>query len=426
MARRPAAWNRPISVAILLAMLGLSLWHLHVLNRWMSRRSDLIAPLTGAQAALSGGDPYSETTTEEIERRFYGHVLLPTDDADRQAFAYPIYVVFLLAPLAHLPWAVAKTLFILAGIVGLGGSVWLWLHMASIPVSRRHAFFLTAAVLVSWPALVAFRHQQLTLLVIAAAVAGCYLLRRRMDAAAGAAIAITLIKPQFALLLAAWLVFWTVGKRRWRFPVSLAGVLCALLAGSWLLQPGWVAEWVRGASAYVGYTHSQPSLEAIFGRPAGIAGLAAVAAVCLWALWQLRSVNDGPRFGMAVSLALALPVVLSPTSVHWIYNQVLLMPACLILIHCSTAHPRLETVRRLTFAMIVWGYISVAIAVAGESLFRPSELWDFLPYLNSLLPVLVSCTLAIQIVVQCAEEETLPAPGSEPAVVAENYTAATI
>lgn len=64
--------------------------------------SDLYPQWLGARELLSRGrDPYSPEITREIQQGYYGRPLDParTDDPkNQQRFAYPVYVVFLLAP----------------------------------------------------------------------------------------------------------------------------------------------------------------------------------------------------------------------------------------------------------------------------------------------------------------------------------------
>jgi hypothetical protein len=64
--------------------------------------SDLYPRWLGArELLLRGRNPYSPEMTREIQRGYYGRPLdprLPGDPKDQQGFAYPVYVVFLLAP----------------------------------------------------------------------------------------------------------------------------------------------------------------------------------------------------------------------------------------------------------------------------------------------------------------------------------------
>ncbi len=69
--------------------------------------SDLYPRWLGArELLLHGRDPYSAEVTREIQIGYYGEVLdgsRPDSPKDQQRFAYPVYVVFLLAPVIKIP-----------------------------------------------------------------------------------------------------------------------------------------------------------------------------------------------------------------------------------------------------------------------------------------------------------------------------------
>ncbi len=70
--------------------------------------SDLYPRWLGSrELLLHRRDPYSAEITREIQVGYYGRALdpaRPNDPGDQEAFAYPVYVVFLLAPSIGLPF----------------------------------------------------------------------------------------------------------------------------------------------------------------------------------------------------------------------------------------------------------------------------------------------------------------------------------
>src|SRR6187431_1351745 len=70
-------------------------------NRPAGNFSDLYPRWLGArELLLNGRDPYSPEVTRDIQVGYYGRVLdsnRPSDPKDQQAFAYPVFVVFLLS-----------------------------------------------------------------------------------------------------------------------------------------------------------------------------------------------------------------------------------------------------------------------------------------------------------------------------------------
>jgi hypothetical protein len=170
---------------------GLALW---VLGGWRARQGvawgflgTLGALVAGAFLLLpgwlgtrellqQGRNPYSAAVTRDIQIGYYGVALTPDSPIkDQQGFAYPLYVVFLLAPLTLFPFAVVQPLFGWGLLIVTALSVPLWLRVLGWTLPRPA--LLAAALLAagSWPALQGWALEQLTLLVAAllAAAAAC-------------------------------------------------------------------------------------------------------------------------------------------------------------------------------------------------------------------------------------------------------------
>src|SRR5947199_9904932 len=99
--------------------------------------SDLYPRWLGArELLLHHRDPYTPDVTREIQIGYYGRPLDPTrpnDPKDEQRFAYPVYVVFLLAPVAHMPFAPVRIAFAVLLAIVTAVSVFLWLYFLSCP-----------------------------------------------------------------------------------------------------------------------------------------------------------------------------------------------------------------------------------------------------------------------------------------------------
>src|SRR5205085_5192608 len=84
-------------------------------NRPRGNLSDLYPRWLGArELILHGRDPYGADVTREIQEGYYGRQLdatRPNDPKDQQGFAYPVYVVFLLAPTVWLPFSAVQAGF---------------------------------------------------------------------------------------------------------------------------------------------------------------------------------------------------------------------------------------------------------------------------------------------------------------------------
>src|ERR1700685_90395 len=207
-------------------------------NRPRGNLSDLYPRWLGARELLSHGrNPYGNDITAEIQKGYFGRTLdpsLPNDPKDQQAFAYPVYVVFLLAPTIQLPFELVQSTFrwILLGVSI--ASVGLWLKVLRWNLSFAGVFICTVLLLGSFPEVQGLKLQQLSLLVAALLAAGAACVSTGYLTTGGAILALATIKPQLALPLVAALLLWTTSdcKARWRFAAGFAGTMGILLAAS--------------------------------------------------------------------------------------------------------------------------------------------------------------------------------------------------
>jgi hypothetical protein len=215
--------------------------------------NDFFSRWKGAEVFWREGlDPYSEETTLAIQEGIYGRPALP--DEDPGPFAYPLYTVFLVAPLLPLSYAWAEAIWLVILQFSLISGVLLSLVLVDWRLPRW-LVVLTAL----WS--VAFYHSARTLflgqfagLVFFWTVGVFLTLKTRRDIVAGILLALTTIKPQMSFLLIPALLIWGVGQRRWRFLGSFVGTMAILLGASFLLLPGWLGEFVAQVLRYPSYT----------------------------------------------------------------------------------------------------------------------------------------------------------------------------
>ena len=250
----PAAWQLAsiLSLVVLVPALEVITTH-QVLTAPHPGANDFYSRWRAAQLYWQAGvDPYCEQATAAIQQGIYGRPAQPGEDPG--PFVYPFYTVFLLLPLAWLPysWAEAVWLVILEACL-LGG---VWLYLATL--RWRLPAWLVACVGV-WAVL--FYHGARTILlgqfaglVFVLMVGSLYLLRRDRAIAAGVALALTTIKPQMSVLFVLAMVVWGIGQRRWRLLAGLVGALAVLGGASFALLPGWLHEFVSQVADYPRYT----------------------------------------------------------------------------------------------------------------------------------------------------------------------------
>jgi hypothetical protein len=333
--------------------------------------SDLYPRWLGArELLLHHRNPYSREVTLEIQEGYYGRRLDSArlnDPKDQQGFAYPVYVVFLLAPVIGLPFSTVMVGFYWALGILTAISVWLWLKVLHWQLPGGG---LSASVLLtvgSFAAVQGIKLEQLSLLVAALLAGAAACAASGWFFPSGVLLAVATIKPQLAWLLVAWLLLWAISnwKERRTLVFGFGLVMFALLAGSEVVLPGWLRMFVAGVRDYHSYTQSQSVTEvmltqilgsvaspALYHLVAQVVGAIAVLA-CVPLLWKLRKEQaSASGFGNAMSLSLAAIVLVVP--MYAPYNQLLLLPAILLLVRQREAFLSGSPGRRLGYFLGVF------------------------------------------------------------------------
>ena len=370
-------------------------------NRPRGNLSDLYPRWLGARELLRHGrNPYSAEVTREIQQGYYGRPLDPSraeDPRDQQGFAYPVYVVFLMAPVVDLPFSVVQTGFrcLLWGLAA--GTVLLWLYVLRWkPPAIIVAIFIVLAL--GWlPMVQGIKLQQLSLLVAGllaacgACLAGGWLLL------AGGLLGLATIKPQLTWPAVLWLLLWAGSewRARRRFVFGFGVVMLLLLGGAQLLLPGWLRMFIEGIGQYHQYTRNQSVLTELFGLTAGrVLGVACVLA-CAFCLWGMRfEPASSTAFGRSFGLVMALTVVIVPMSA--LYNQILLAPAILALLQSESSGERILPVirraRAVGYILLVWSWIAtlgLSLAYVWITPQLRQRVWPLPLYSSFMVPVFV-------------------------------------
>jgi hypothetical protein len=350
-------------------------------NRPRGNFSDLYPQWIGTRdLLLHGRDPYSPEVTREIQEGYYGRALDPNkpgDPKDQQAFAYPVYVVFYLAPTIHLSFAAVRIGFFW-GLLGLTlVTVWLWLGVLRCSVPLGTKLSIMALTIGSFTVMQGLKLQQLTLLVAAMCAAGVALLVAGRPIAAGIMLALATIKPQLVLPLLLWLALWSLGdlRRRYRWVVSFLIVMTILCVASELLLPQWIARFWHAVVAYRQYAKGIPVLEIMlptwWGRVLELLFAAMTALTCL--RW-FRHAEDTAAFAACTCLAMAASVLLVPKVA--LYNQVLLLPAILLIVRDRRTIWHGSAIKRFMLVVVcvslAWIWVA-SLVLAGLSFMVRAE-----------------------------------------------------
>lgn len=343
--------------------------------------SDLYPRWLGArELLLHRRNPYSAAVTREIQAGYYGRPLdstRPQDPTDQQGFAYPVYVAFFLAPTIHLPFEVVRRGFFWVLLILTAVSIPLWLRVLRWSVPLWAQGCILTLTLGSLAVMQGLKLQQMSLLVAGVVAIALTLLVTDHPIAAGILLALATIKPQLVLLLLAWLVIWSLAdwRRRYQWAVSFLATMAILMAVSEWYLPHWISRFWQAVREYESYTGAMSVVDKLTGpawsRALGLLAFAAMLCAC-WS--ERRQAANTGAFAFTLGLVLATTVLLVPTYAP--YNQVLLIPALLLLVKERRTIWQRNAANRvlsvITIGLVLWPWISSA-ALAGLSFVLPRE-----------------------------------------------------
>ena len=361
--------------------------------------SDLYPRWYGArELLLRHRDPYGPEVTAEIQSGYYGRSLDPVraaDPKDQQRFAYPVYVAFLLAPTVGMDFehveALAFWLFVLATVAS---AMW-WLRLLRWDMRSSHMAVFIILLLGSFPAVQGLKLQQLTLLVSAMSACALLLIARGWLFTAGCLLALATIKPHLVALLLLWLFVWIAGnwRERQRLLWGFLATVALLLIASEFVLPGWTPEFWRGMVAYSGYAGGESLLVALTGSMVG--GFLTIVAIAFSVLlgWRERRESaTSDRWYLTTALVLVVTIVVVPSMAT--YNQVLLLPAVLLVLRYARELWANRSLGRLPaglcIALLGWPWLVTALMTLTALVLGTGALMKFwwLPiYPQVLLPL---------------------------------------
>jgi len=370
--------------------------------RWLGTRELL----------LHHRDPYSSEVTREIQSGYYGRPLDPrrmddprfNEPKDQQGFAYPLHVIFLLAPTIGLPFPVVQAGFRWLLVILTLASVLLWLRVLRWRPSAATTAIIILLTLGSYAVVQGIKLQQLTL-VVSALLAGCgAALVAGHFSLAGFLLALATIKPQLALPLAGWLTLWAASdwRRRQSFIWSFALSMAIFLGASEYILPGWMREFRDAVAAYRQYTGGAGSLLDVLTTPWLGKILAAVAVLAVVVMgWKVRRAShDSAAFSTILALVLAVTLVIVPSFAP--YNQVLLLPAVfLITISWKDLWSRGSLTRvacGLGLLVVGWPWLASCGLMLASRFVSPSSLqkaWTVPLYTSLGIPLVVLGLLSL-------------------------------
>ena len=339
---------------------------------------------------LHGVNPYGADVSHKIQFGFYGHPIEQSYDKpqfeiiDEQRFAYPVYVVFLLAPTIHVDFAKLQAWapVLLGALTAI--SVWLWLGVLRWRPPAWLTLALVLFVLSSPQIAQGLRLRQVGLLVAFLLTVATWCVTRNRLFAAGVLLAVATIKPQMVALIMVWFFLWTLGdwKKRWPLVGGFALALGLLVGGGDILVPRWLSYFIEGVEAYRKYFPTTSPVRLILGNwIGGILSVLGVIVLLNYAWTRRKAATESPEFPQVLSLFFVASLLVLPLLTP--YNQVLLLLPILILVRDWRALSR-------------WGRAGFSVLTAWPFVSSVALLVDP-PQLNSLsrTPLLPSALLIL-------------------------------
>ncbi|GIL12014.1 MAG: hypothetical protein BroJett038_07340 [Chloroflexota bacterium] len=344
--------------------------------------NDFMSRWEGARSYwIDGLNPYGEQASLNIQTRIYGRAVVEGEDPGY--FAYPFYTVFLVWPLVYLPysWASAAWMALLAAC--LIGSLLLLLNLL-----RWQPGAPLLAALALWALFFYFSARGLILgqpgtLVVFLEILAIWGLARGQNRLAGAALALSTIKPQMGFLVVPFLLLWGWRARRWSFLAAFAAVFGAALLASFALLPSWLGDWLAQLSLYPSYTALGSPVWIVtqyylgLGSLAEYAVTAALAGWMLWAWWGVLAQKKDARLLWTLALTLTVTHLIAPRTAtpHYV---VFFLP--LVFYFSRLARQRWGGlwVALLLAALVLLPWLHFVTTVAGE--FEHPTLYLPLPF----------------------------------------------
>lgn len=293
-----------------------------------SNWNDLSQNYTTAKLWLKGQSPSDPKNFVALWKQ-EGHSRLGLDDV-RTHMAPPPGGLVVLAPVAALPWRVARIVWLVILLISFAATVWALASTSGFRQNETRTLVFVAACLALAPFQTGIASGNTSILVIGLCVVAIWAARQNRDATAGVLFGIACaIKPQ----LGAFLVLYYLVRRRWKLfatAVSCTATL-TIIAISYLELSGavWVQDYIHNVRGVVianpidDFTPVNPSRFTLINLQVPLfsitasrswANLLAVAAVSLlvlvWIYFAIRNDAYAPELLSlgAISAVALLPV----------------------------------------------------------------------------------------------------------------------
>jgi hypothetical protein len=273
----------------------------------------------GARVLVEGGNPYDRTAL--ISAYFNGQPAAWNFDPAWN----PPWLLLMLAPLAMLPLETAGRVWLLVNLALLAAAPFAVWRLMEAPQKRRAPPWLILVGLAFGNSLTVLAMGQVTTWVLVGLLLAAVGLKRHHDGWAGAALLLTLSKPQLVYLAVPLILLWAAWQRRWRVWAGLMAALALTTACVTILTPDWLNGYWNLTSGYDFFRHSAATVGGFVQAYSGSTVLRFPGILTLLLIPWLALLIERRGLLTGLSVALLISVPLAPYG--WSFDQVVLLPA---------------------------------------------------------------------------------------------------
>ena len=380
--------------AILTSRYHFLVWDFHQL--WSGTRA----------IVLDGENPYSDVVTLRIETELYGRPAYPDENA--VGFFYPLYIVYLMIPVALMPYALAEAVWfsvlelalvtgVIAVVRALGWNM-RWSGLAALILMAGALYPVTWALILG----------QISLVVFALVALVLWAIRSHRDVWAGLLLAFATVKPQMVFLFAPALLIWMAMRGRWRFVLGFGLTFAVLWISSLIWLPTWVGDFLRVNRRYLEVMPFRPPVQLFANwccRDSGIVvGTLVVLLVSVVAFaWRRALRSGGGCESWAVALTLVVTTCVAPRTS--LVNQVVLLFPLVLVLHglwVSRTWGRMVAAGLAVVLVVgLWSIRASGVIPAGPSGYQVEHI-----IVSPILPVVLLLAVLISAYQVCVKRDS--------------------
>lgn len=361
--------------------------------------NDLSQSYTASKLWLKGQSPSDPRNFSVLWKQEAGSHLELTDI--RTHLAPPLGGLVVTAPIAALPWKVAKIVWLIILLTAFVVTVWTLMLAGGLREDNLRTLAFIAACLALAPFQTGIASGNASILVIGLCAAAIWAAFGHRDVAAGLLFGVACsLKPQ----IGAFLVLYYLIRRRWKlFATAVAtttGLVLVAVLYLWLRGASWIQDYLHNAKGFVtannidDFSGANPirftliNLQVPFfsitGHPSSanlMAFVAGVLLLCAWLYWVVRGPDGGHDHGTEL-LALGAIAIISLLPVyHRFYDAALLVvPLSWCVAHTAGRSKSVATVALLLMVPFLAPGTAFLqqLALHGKvpDAFTHSRLWD--------------------------------------------------